>query len=43
MLSQYFANAYYPPRPIIPAASGTTPRRRSTDVQVPEPVLVAAK
>ena len=43
MLSQYFANAYYPPRPIIPAASATTPRRRSTDVQVPEPILVAAK
>jgi starch phosphorylase len=43
MLSQYFANAYYPPRPIIPATSGSTPRRRSTDVQVPEPILVAAK
>jgi len=43
MLSQYFANAYYPPGPIIPAASVTTPRRRSTDVQVPEPILVAAK
>ena len=25
MLSQYFANAYYPPRPIIPPVSDTTP------------------
>ncbi len=43
MLSQYFANAYYPPRQIAPATSGSSPRRRSTDVQVPEPILVAAK
>jgi glycogen phosphorylase len=43
MLSQYLANAYYPPRPIIPATSGSVPRRRSTDVPVPEPILVAAK
>lgn len=43
MLSQYFANAYYPPRPIMPATSGSAPRRRSTDVQVIEPVLVATK
>ncbi len=43
MLSQYFANAYYPPRPVVSATSGNAPRRRSTDVQVPEPILVAAK
>ena len=43
MLSQYLANAYYPPRPVIPAIFGSAPRRRSTDVQVPEPILVAAK
>jgi glycogen phosphorylase len=43
MLSQYLANAYYPPRPILPATSGSAPRRRSTDVLVPEPLLVAAK
>jgi glycogen phosphorylase len=42
MLSQYFANAYYPPRQISPATS-SAPRRRSTDVQVPEPILVVAK
>ncbi|HTD97438.1 MAG TPA: alpha-glucan family phosphorylase [Edaphobacter sp.] len=43
MLSQYFANAYYPPRPVVSATSGNALRRRSTDVQVPEPILVAAK
>jgi starch phosphorylase len=43
MLSQYFANAYYPPRPIVPPTSGSIPHRRATDVQVPEPLLVAAK
>jgi glycogen phosphorylase len=43
MLSQYFANAYYPPRPIVPPISGSIPHRRATDVQVPEPLLVAAK
>ncbi len=43
MLSQYFANAYYPPRPIVPTTSGSAPHRRSTDVQVPEPILVSAK
>jgi glycogen phosphorylase len=43
MLSQYFANAYYPPRPIVPTTSGSVPHRRSTDVQVPEPILVSAK
>src|SRR5580704_14536619 len=43
MLSQYFANAYYPPRPIVPTTSGSVPHRRSTDVQVPEAILVAAK
>ncbi len=43
MLSQYLANAYYPPRPILPTTSGSAPRRRSTDVQVPEAILVAAK
>jgi starch phosphorylase len=43
MLSQYFANAYYPPRPIVPATSGRALRRRVTDVQVPEPILVAAQ
>jgi starch phosphorylase len=43
MLSQYFANAYYPPRPIVPPTSGSIPHRRATDVQVPEPLLAAAK
>ena len=43
MLSQYFANAYYPPRPILPLTSGSVPHRRSTDVPVPEAILVAAK
>jgi len=43
MLGQYFANAYYPPRPIIPAASSTVPHRRSTDTPEPEPALVTAR
>jgi glycogen phosphorylase len=43
MLGQYFANAYYPPRPIVPTTSNAIPHRRSTDVQVPEPILVSAK
>ena len=42
MLSQYLSNAYYPPRPLLPPTLAT-PHRRSTDVQVPEPILAAAK
>lgn len=43
MLGQYFANAYYPPGPIVPSAVSATPHRRSTDTPEPEPALVTVR
>ncbi len=43
MLGQYFANAYYPPRPIVQTAASAVPHRRSTDTPDKEPALVTAR
>jgi hypothetical protein len=40
MLAQYFENSYFPPTQVSKLPGSPLDRRRSSDVLVPEPVLV---